>query len=134
MDDIKPSQMLHIGGGALILICTFLDWFGNSSGWDTDGFGLLGILYAAIGAVLVGGGLMAATGNDANLPDEVLSLNRDQLHLMLGFTVFISLFGLQFSTFSEIGITLGWIGGALVVASAVMEINNDSGSSAPTQF
>ena len=126
MDNLKPSQLMHIGGGALILICTFLDWFGSSSGWDTDGFGLLGILFAAIGAILLGGGLMSATGNDESLPDEVLGLSRNQLHLTLGITVFVSLFGLQFSDFSEIGITIGWIGGALVIASSIMEQNEST--------
>ena len=138
MDNLKPSQMMHIGGGLVIVIGSFLDWFGAGdfgvNGWDTDQFGLLGILVALIGAVLAIGGLLTASGNDENMPDQVLGLSRNQLHLALGFAVFVPMFGLQFASNTKFGITLGWIGAALVVAAAIMEQNEADSPAEPTQF
>ena len=56
MDNLKPSQLALIGGGALVLISTFLDWFSvgeaglsfGYSGWETGSFGLLGIFVAVV--------------------------------------------------------------------------------------
>ena len=134
MDNLKPSQMMHIGGGVLIVLSTFLNWWSFGDGdfsasanaWSTDSYGIMGILLFAIGVVLAGGGIMAATGNDENMPDEVLGLSRNQLHLALGFAAFVPTFGFQFAREAAIGITLGWIGAVLVIASAIMEQNESA--------
>lgn len=134
MENLKPSQMMHIGGGVLIVLSTFLSWWSVSEGsfsasanaWSTDSYGIMGILLFAIGVVLAGGGIMAATGNDENMPDEVVGLSRNQLHLALGFAAFVPTFGFQFAQQTGIGIPLGWIGAVLVMASAVMEQNESA--------
>lgn len=141
MDNIKPSQMLHIGGGVLIALSTFLNWWSvgdgdfsaSSNAWSTESYGLLGIILFAIGVVLAGGGIMTATGNDEQLPDQLLGLSRDQLHLALGFAAFVPTFSFQFADAAAIGVTLGWLGAAGVIASAMMEMKQD-GPAAPTQF
>lgn len=130
MDNMKPSQLALIGGGALVLVSTFLDWFSvgeagfsfGYSGWETGSFGLLGIFVAAIGAIIALGGILTATGNADNIPDSILGFTHDQLHLALGLAAFIPTFGLQFSSGAALGITLGWIGAAAIIVGALMDL------------
>ena len=80
MDNLQPSQMMHIGGGLVIVIGSFLDWFGSGdfgiNGWDTDQFGLLGILVALIVSGLV---VILLAGKSGEAPPELeLSTSRAQ--------------------------------------------------------
>ena len=134
---IKPSTIMLIGGGAVLLISTFLDWFGSGSfgenGWETRGAGLLGIFLAAIG-VVVAVGVALTTFGDVSLPDAVVGLSRNQVYLALSFAAFLITFGLQFADFTKFGITLGWIAAAVMTVGAVMEEQADTSGGPTTQF
>lgn len=129
MDNMKPSQLMVIGGGILLFISTFLAWasFGSgdfsssASGWETSLWGFQGIFVAIIGALIGGAGILKATGNAANMPDKVLGLDHDQLHLALAFAAFLITFGRQFGDNTGIGIALGWIAAAVIIAGVIME-------------
>ena len=140
--DIKPSTIMLIAGGAVMLISTFLDWVSFGSGdfsvganaWETDGFGLLGIFVALIG-VVIGGGVAARQFGNVSMPDKILGFDHNQLHLVLGLSAFLIAFGLQFRDGAAIGVLLAWASAAVIIAAAIMDMKADSGDTAPpTQF
>lgn len=151
--DIKPSTIMLIAGGAVLAISTFLDWaeFGFSidfddilgsgspdlgvSGWENDAWGLFGIFVFLIG-VAVAGGVAAQQFAGVKLPDKILSFDHNQLHFMLGMIAFVPLFGFFLGGPSEIGVLLGFLAAAVIVAASVMDMRSgDAGDGgAPTQF
>jgi hypothetical protein len=138
-NDIKPSTIMLIAGGAVLVLSTFLDWisfFGAGvSGWNTDTSGILGILVAVIGlAIAVGVGLRQFSS--VEIPDQVLGFDSNQLHLVLGFSTFLITFGLQFRSGAGIGVLLGWISSAVIVAAAIIDTRaaDTGGATPPTQF
>ena len=136
MDNLKPTQIMLMVGGAVLLLSTFLAWrdFGGASwsGWETGAVGLQGIFIALIG-LAIGGGVAAQTFANVTLPDRVLGLNHDQLHLSLGVTAFVVTFSQQFADNVGIGILLGWLASAVIIAAAVMDMKAEP-ASPPTQF
>ena len=141
--DVKPTTIMLIAGGAVMLLSTFLDWVSFGSGdfkiganaWETDGFGLQGIFVAIIGLV-IGGGVAARQFGNVAMPDRILGFDHDQLHLVLGFAAFLIAFGLQFREGAAIGVLLAWVSAAVIVAAAVMDMKAGStdGATPPTQF
>ncbi len=136
MDNLKTTQIMAMIGGAVLLLSTFLDWvsigdFGEN-GWDTSLWGLQGIFVALIG-LAIGGGVAAQAFANVTLPDRIVGLTHDQLHLTLAFAAFMITFGRQFGDNPGIGILLGWIASAVIVASAVMDMRAEP-ASPPTQF
>ncbi len=142
--DIKPSTIMLIAGGAVLLLSTFLDWFSidggeffsdfSANGWDTDAFGLLGIICAAIG-VMIGGGVAAQQFGGMTMPDKILGFDHDQLHLSLGSSALLITLGLVFRGDAGIGLFLAIISAGVICAAAVMDMKaDDSGAATPTQF
>ena len=136
MDNLKTTQIMAMIGGAVLLLSTFLDWvsigdFGENR-WDTSLWGLQGIFVALIG-LAIGGGVAAQAFANVTLPDRIVGLTHDQLHLTLAFAAFMITFGRQFGDNPGIGILLGWIASAVIVASAVMDMRAEP-ASPPTQF
>lgn len=136
MDNLKTTQIMAMIGGAVLLLSTFLDWvsvgdFGEN-GWDTSLWGLQGIFVALIG-LAIGGGVAAQAFGGVTLPDRIMGLDHDGLHLLLGFAAFLITFGRQFGDNPGIGILLGWISAAVIIASAVMDMRAEP-SAPPTQF
>ena len=146
-NDIKPSTIMLIAGGAVLAISTFLDWTVFSfnlgdfsresdgfSGWENDAFGLFGIFVFLIG-VAIAGGVAAQQFGNVSLPDKILSFDHNQLHFMLGMIAFVPLFGFFLGGPNEIGVLLGFIAAAVIVAAAVMDMKAAEGDAgAPTQF
>lgn len=137
-EDIKPSAIMLIAGGVVMLISTFLSWFSvgsgsfssSASGWSTESYGLTGIFVAIIG-IIVAGGVIATTFAKVDLPNELLGFTRPQIYCMLGLAAFLITFGLQFGSATGIGILLGWIASGVVVAGAFMDIQAAGTGSAP---
>jgi len=136
--DIKPSTIMLIAGGAVLFISTFLAWFSvgsgsfssSASGWSTESYGLTGIFVAIIGlAVAVGAALTTFT--DVEIPSDILGFTREQVYCMLGLAAFLITFGLQFGSATGIGILLGWIASAVVVAGAYIEMQAAGAGAAP---
>lgn len=140
--DLKPSTIMLIAGGAVMLLSTFLDWVSFGSGdfeiganaWETDGFGLQGIFVAIIG-LAVGGGVAARQFGNVSMPDKILGFDHDQLHLVLGLAAFLIAFGLQFRDGAAIGVLLAWVSAAVIVAAAIMDMREGAADGTPpTQF
>ena len=141
-NEIKPTTIMLIAGGAVMLLSTFLDWVSFGSGdfkiganaWETDGFGLQGIFVAIIG-LAIGGGVAARQFGNVSMPDKILGFDHDQLHLVLGFAAFLIAFGLQFREGAAIGVLLAWASAAVIVAAAIMDMRaGESEATPPTQF
>ena len=148
--DIKPSTIMLIAGGAVLAISTFLDWstfsfnfgdFGDFSsdspgfnGWENDLFGLFGIFVFLIG-LAVAGGVAAQQFGGVSMPDKILGFDHNQLHFMLGMIAFVPLFGFFLGGPGEIGVLLGFIAAAVIVAAAVMDMRGaGTDDTPPTQF
>jgi len=123
-----------LAGGAVLFISTFLDWLSvgpfSQSGWSTDAYGLTGIFVAIIG-LAVAGGTAATTFANVSLPDEILGFTRDQVYCVLGLSAFLITFGLQFGNSTGIGILIGWLASAAVVAGAFIDMQASGSGSAP---
>ncbi|MEO0494073.1 MAG: hypothetical protein AAF081_11715 [Actinomycetota bacterium] len=136
MDNLKPTQIMLIAGGAVLLISTFLAWsdFGVATfnGWETDVWGFQGIFVAIIG-VAIAGGVAAQAFGGVTLPEKILGLDHNQLHLMLGFGAFLITFGRQFGDSPGIGVLLGWIASAVIIAAAIMD-SREAEAGTPSQF
>ncbi|MDG2028527.1 MAG: hypothetical protein P8J50_15575 [Acidimicrobiales bacterium] len=151
--DIKPSTIMLIVGGAVLAISTFLDWseigfanidfdsvFSSSpdlgvTGWENNAWGLFGIFVFIIG-VAVAGGVAAQQFGNVSMPDKILSFDHNQLHFMLGMIAFVPLFGFFLGGPSEIGVLIGFIAAAVIVAASVMDMQASDGGDAapPTEF
>ncbi len=134
-NNVKPSTIMLIAGGAVLFISTFLDWTdgGSVNGWNTDFWGFQGWFVGIIG-LLIGAGVAAKEFGNVSMPDNILTLNHDQLHMALGFSAFLITFGFQLSGDTGIGILLGWIASAVIVAASIMNLNAAGGDGPPTQF
>ncbi len=137
-NNVKPSTIMLIAGGAVLFISTFLDWFSSGgfgvNGWDTDFFGFHGIFVAVIGLLI---GVVAAVRQftDVELPDEVIGMGSNQLHIALGFAAFLITFGNITQDNVAIGIHLGWISAAVIVAAGIWDQQaGESAPAAPTEF
>lgn len=120
MNDLKPGPILMLGGGILLLLSSFLDWFDGINGFEFDVVGLLGLFTLVIGVGAAGIGGAMAFAAQVNLPGNVLGFTLPQLVGALAFSAFIWLFGFQFAEGTEIGISLGWIGAVVTIAGAIV--------------
>ena len=122
MDTSNPGPLLLLGGGVLIALSTILDQRAGDSGLSFDVAGLYGLLMLVIGVGIAVVGASRAFGFDLPIPDEILGLSLDKWALIEGFTAFIWAFALITAEFVDFGVHLQWIGGAVVVAGAVLSL------------
>jgi hypothetical protein len=137
--DIKPSTIMLIVGGAVLLLSTFLDWvsvgsFGVSA-WNSDGFGLFGIYTAVIGLAIAGGVAATQFGN-VSLPDRILGFSHDQIHAILSGAAVLISFGFITRGNIGIGLILALLASATMLAASIMDLRAGDSSAAapPTQF
>jgi hypothetical protein len=96
MDKIKlsPANIVILIGGVVILLGSFLDFQkaksasfqspGGSSAWSTGLF-LIATIPVLIGVVMAAHVALVAFAPQVKLPEKVLGLNWNQVHLVLGF-------------------------------------------------
>lgn len=138
MNDVRPGSWLLLGGGGLLVISTFLDWFSagpfSENGLNTDLNGFQGIFVLLIGVVLAALGAAKAFGSGSvSIPDSIGPIATDTLVLGLGLAAFLITFGLQFRDSAAIGITLGWIAAAAGTVGAFMESSAGASSGGSSQ-
>lgn len=105
-----------------MVLSTFLDWRGNTSGLSTDSMGLFGILTLLFGLAVAAVGGIKAFAPQVGLPERVLNFSISQVAVILAFTVFLWTFGVQLGGDSvKIGMALAWIGGAVATVGGVMD-------------
>jgi hypothetical protein len=93
---LSPANIVILAGGVVILIGSFLGFYKldlgpigskNYSAWSTSQF-MIATLPALLGVVMAAQVTLAAFAN-VNIPDRVLGLTWDQIHLALGFQIAI---------------------------------------------
>lgn len=125
MNNIKlaPANIVVLAAGAVMLIGSFLDFytftlFGHStsrSAWSTGLFGIATVVVLC-GVVMGAQIAVSAFANGVTLPDTVLGLTWNQIHLALGFQATIMM--LAFLIQDHGGASLG-IGFWLMLLSAI---------------
>ena len=128
MDNIKPAALVTMAGGVLLLISTFLDWFGvlgfGFNLFEGDLFGLSGIFMLIMAIICIVVPLLGALAPDVNLPSNVAGMSMNQVLHAFGFAALLLSFSLLFRDNSaEIGTILGLLGSIGVVAGTHMEQN-----------
>lgn len=125
---LRPGQITALVGGVLILISTFLDWFGffgfGVNAYNGDVFGFTGIILLLLSLDIIVTTAIRAFAPQVNLPQQILGFSLDELTLAAGFAAFI--WGLSISTTdgSQSGTLLCALGGLAVVVGAFLEIRS----------
>ena len=89
---LSPANIVILAAGSVMLIGSFLDFYtyrreASSNAWSGgDGFGIFGIATVVVlcGVVMAGQVGIASFAGGVSLPDQVLGLSWDQIHLALG--------------------------------------------------
>ena len=134
----SPPSIVILAGGALMLIGSFLSFYGYGSitfsAWSSaHGYGLFGIATVAVlcGVVMAGQIAITEFAKGVTLPSAVLGLSWDQIHLALGFQAAIVM--LAFLARNRAGASFGigfWLmlpAGIALLAGAVMRITGVGG-------
>ncbi len=122
---LRPGQIAALVGGVLILISTFVDWFGAGpfgvNAYNGDTFGFTGILLLILSLDIIAIAAIEAFAPQVKLPDRILGFTPNELLLFGGLAAFVWGFSLAFHDLSEAGTLLGALGGIVVVVGAVLE-------------
>lgn len=133
--DIRPGQIAKIVGGVIILISSFLDWFGfgpvGFNAFDGSRLGFTGILLVLLSLELIVGTSIRAFAPQVNLPNQVLGFSLDELALFAGFAAFIWGLSASFVDFSEVGTLVCALGGIVAVVGAFLEMRASDIPAAP---
>lgn len=140
-NNVTPPQIIIMAAGGVMLIGSFLKFFGEESAWGSGGIPII-TLAAWIGIAM---GVLIALQAFANvkLPERVLTFTWPQLHLVLSIYAALLMIGWLLlkspgSLDRGAGFWLMFLGAAGLVVGAVM-LRNESPASAgpsspPTQF
>ena len=123
-----------LAGGAVLVISSFFDWFGEGSfgynAYETDYFGLVGImlvLMALVTAITVGLTTFAGT----KLPADVLGFSWNQIYLTFAFTSTVVTVGYLFTGHVKFGLFLALLASLAMLAGAFMETQATAKPSGP---
>ncbi len=149
MNDLKPSQIAKIAGGAVTLLFSFfpfmsIDAFGSDSSfsaWSTDAnLFPLATWPAIFGAIVAGTTAGVAFGN-MKLPEPILTLNWKQINFMLSFASLVVMVGFVFvNDNTGFGFWLMFLGVLAYAAGSAMDLlgvepgNSAGPSGPPTSF
>lgn len=140
LDKLNRNEQLVIGGGALLLIASFLPWhsvdtgFGTftASGWDEGStpWSILAVLIAAAMAVVA----VLDKLTDVQIPDKLGNFTWTQLYFFGGIAVgaLILIKLLDESSFLGYGFYIAVVAGAAVVAGGVMGFMQAQAGGAPS--
>ncbi len=138
MNDLRPSSIAAMGGGAALLIASFLDWRAYSAGpfgsygWSLWDFGLQGFFMLVIAVVIIAVPALASFAPQVKLPEQIIGFSRNQIVAVLGFTAFLISFSILFrSDSAKIGTILSLLGSIAVLVGAYLEMQAEGAPSEP---
>lgn len=130
---LSPANIVILAGGVVMLIGSFLNFYKlgsfSSSAWgNAEGFGVFGIATVVVlcGVVMAAQVGLTTFATNVNLPDKLLGLSWDQVHLALGFQA--ALMMLAFLIRSKgpleygIGFWLMLLAGIALLVGAIMRV------------
>lgn len=131
MNDLKPSQIAKIAGGAVTLLFSFFDFvsykgFGSNvsaSAWSTDANLFPLATWPAIFGAIVAGTTAAVAFGNVKLPDPILTLNWKQINFMLSFASLAIMVGFLLANENKgYGFWLMFLGVLAYAAGSVMDL------------
>ena len=147
MNNTKPStpDIVILAAGVVMLLGSFLSFyefslFGHTtsfSAWSgADGFGIFGVATVVVlcGVVMAAQVALSTFATGFDLPDKLLGLRWDQVHLALGFqaTIMMLAFLLRSKGGADFGIGfwLMLLSGIALLVGAIMRVNSAGSKSA----
>ena len=142
---LSPPGIVILAAAVVMLIGSFLDFysisgFGGSasfSAWSGgSGFGIFGIATVVVVCAVVMGAQVAlvAFANGVDVPDHVLGLNWDQIHLALGFQAAVMMLAFLVRSKSPLDFGIGFwfmlLAGIALRVGAIMRVVGASGRAA----
>lgn len=123
--NLRPGQIAALVGGVLILISSFVSWWGffgfSVNAYNGDLFGFTGIFLLVLSLDIIVVTAIQAFAPQVNLPERVLGFTLNELTLFAGFAAFVWGFSIAFLDGSKGGTLLCALGGIVVVVGAVLE-------------
>jgi hypothetical protein len=137
---LSPANIVILAAGAVMLIGSFLNFytFGpfSSSAWGgASGFGVFGIATVVVlcGVVMAAQVGVAAFASGVNLPDQLLGLTWDQLHLAMGAQATLMMLAFLIRSKSSLSFGIGfWFMLLAAIALLVGAIMRVTGAGAPS--
>ena len=142
---LSPANIVIVAAGAVMLIGSFLAFykysfsvFGqrhteSSNGWDSGLFGIVTIVVICGVAMGVQVGL-STFANNVTMPDRVLGLTWDQVHLALGFQAALMMLAFLIRSKSPLEFGIGFwlmlIAAIALLVGAIMRVTG-AGAAAP---
>jgi hypothetical protein len=128
---LTTSEIIILVSGAVALIFSFLDWFGEDpfavNGWDGDVTFPLGSYIPIIGVIMAGHIALTKFAN-TNFPDRVLGFTWTQIHLALGlFATLLALGWLIIADNIQFGFWLTFLAAIGLFVGAIM-LQNERGT------
>ena len=138
---LSPADIVILAAGAVMLVGSFLNFYTyaglSANAWSgASGFGVFGIATVAVlcGVVMAVQIAFTAFAN-ANLPDKVLGLSWDQIHLALGFQAALMMIAFLIRSKGSLSFGIGFwlmlLAGIALLVGAIMRVR-DAGSTPNT--
>lgn len=140
---LSPANIAILGGGALMLIGSFLDFYKftivghtiSASAWGgANGLGVFGIATVIVLCGIVMGAQVAIEtfASGMTLPDRLLGLTWNQIHLALGFQAALMMLAFLIRSKSPFSFGIGfWLMVIAAIALLVGAIMRVTGAGAP---
>jgi len=136
---LSPANIVILAGGVVMLVGSFLNFYTygpfSASAWSgAQGFGVFGIATIAVlcGVVMAAEVGLKAFAPNVSLPDKLLGLSWDQLHLALGFQATIMMLAFLIRSKGPFGFGIGfWFMLLSAIALLVGAIMRVTGAGSP---
>jgi hypothetical protein len=130
---LSPANIVILAGGAVMLIGSFLTFYSlasfNYSAWSGgSNIGVFGIATVVVVCGIVMGAqvAIAAFAEGVKVPDQVLGLTWDQIHLALGFQAALMMLAFLIRSKGPYGFGIGFwfmlLAGIALLAGAIMRV------------
>ncbi len=133
---LSPANIVILAAGVVMLIGSFLSFYSLSSfgetvsfnAWSDSGFGIFGIATVAVlcGVVMAAQVGITTFANGVRVPDQVLGLSWDQIHLALGFQAALMMLAFLVRSKGPYGFGLGFwfmlLAGIALLVGAIMRV------------
>jgi hypothetical protein len=119
------APLIAAGGGLLLFISLFLDWFEGVSAWEI--FDLTDLVLAVLALIALAIGAMIATGNTANLPATPSAIVTTSGLIAFSMVATYIFEGEE----KKFGIFLGLIGAIAMIVGGVQLARGVTGAGAP---
>ncbi len=98
-----------------------MDWWVTWNAWETDLFGLTGILLFVASLIVIAANALPQFAPQVKLPGQIAGFSLAQLTSILGLCAFFFGFSVTFLSNSEGGAILAWVAGLAIMAGGQLE-------------